>query len=77
MRQLKKAVVGYGRADKAQMQEMVKRLLQLPGLPGKDAADALGLCITHAQVARTTAAINKVSPLQARTHAAYKGGRSY
>jgi crossover junction endodeoxyribonuclease RuvC len=75
--QLKKAVVGYGRADKAQMQEMVKRLLQLPGLPGKDAADALGLCITHAQVARSTAAINKVSPLQAKTHAAYKGGRSY
>ena len=75
--QLKKAVVGYGRADKAQMQEMVKRLLQLPGLPGKDAADALGLCITHAQVARSVAATNKVSPLQARTHAAYKGGRSY
>lgn len=75
--QLKKAVVGYGRADKAQMQEMVKRLLKLPGLPGKDAADALGLCITHAQVARTVAAINSVSPLQARTHAAYKGGRSY
>ena len=75
--QLKKAVVGYGRADKAQMQEMVKRLLKLPGLPGKDAADALGLCITHAQVARSVAAINKVSALQARTHAAYKGGRSY
>jgi crossover junction endodeoxyribonuclease RuvC len=75
--QLKKAVVGHGKADKAQVQEMVKRLLRLPGLPGKDAADALGLCITHAQVSRTMAAINKVSPLQARTHAAYKAGRSY
>jgi crossover junction endodeoxyribonuclease RuvC len=75
--QLKKAVVGYGKAAKPQVQEMVKRLLKLPGLPGKDAADALGLCITHAQVARTMAAINKVSALQARTHAAYKGGRSY
>ncbi len=75
--QLKKAVVGHGKADKAQVQDMVKRLLRLPGLPGKDAADALGLCITHAQVSRTMAAINKVSPLQARTHAAYKGGRSY
>lgn len=75
--QLKKAVVGHGRADKSQMQEMVRRLLKLPGLPGKDAADALGLCITHAQVSRTVAAINKVSPLQARTHAAYKGGRNY
>ncbi len=75
--QLKKAVVGHGRADKAQVQEMVRRLLKLPGLPGKDAADALGLCITHAQVSRTVAAINKVSALQARTHAAYKGGRNY
>ena len=56
---------------------MVKRLLQLPGLPGKDAADALGLCITHAQVGRSMAAINKVTSLQARTTASYKGGRSY
>ncbi|MBW0171198.1 MAG: crossover junction endodeoxyribonuclease RuvC [Hydrogenophaga sp.] len=75
--QLKKAVAGSGRAGKPQMQEMVKRLLQLPGLPGKDAADALGLAITHAQVSRTLAAINKVSPQQARTHAAYKDGRVY
>lgn len=75
--QLKKAVVGHGKAAKSQVQEMVKRLLQLPGLPGSDAADALGLCITHAQVARTMHAINQVSPLQARTHAAYKAGRSY
>jgi crossover junction endodeoxyribonuclease RuvC len=76
--QLKKAVAGNGKAGKPQMQEMVKRLLQLPGLPGKDAADALGLAITHAQVSRTLAAINQVSPQQAaRTHAAYKGGRVY
>lgn len=75
--QLKKAVVGYGRADKQQMQDMVQRLLHLPGLPGKDAADALGLCITHAQVSRSVASINKVGALKARTHAAYKGGRSY
>ena len=75
--QLKKAVAGHGRATKEQMQEMVKRLLQLPGLPGKDAADALGLAITHAQVARTQAAIERVAPLRARTHAAYKGGRNY
>lgn len=55
--QLKKAVVGHGKAAKAQVQEMVRRLLHLPGLPGPDAADALGLCITHAQVARTQAAL--------------------
>ena len=46
--QMKQAVAGHGKAAKAQVQEMVKRLLQLPGLPGKDAADALGLAITHA-----------------------------
>ncbi len=46
--QMKQAVAGHGRADKTQIQEMVKRLLKLPGLPGKDAADALGLAITHA-----------------------------
>ncbi|MCS6810306.1 MAG: crossover junction endodeoxyribonuclease RuvC [Tepidimonas sp.] len=75
--QLKKAVVGHGKAHKSQVQEMVRRLLALPGLPGKDAADALGLCITHAQVARTTQAIARVARLRARTHAAYRAGRSY
>jgi crossover junction endodeoxyribonuclease RuvC len=75
--QLKKAIAGHGRATKAQIQEMVRRLLRLPGLPGKDAADALGLAITHAQVSRTTAAIARVTPTQARTHAAYKSGRVY
>ncbi len=75
--QLKKAVTGHGKAAKPQVQEMVRRLLDLPGLPGKDAADALGLCITHAQVARTTGAIAQVGKLQARTHAAYKDGRIY
>ena len=75
--QLKKAIVGHGHAKKHQVQEMVMRLLKLPGLPGKDAADALGLCITHAQVARSVAAIHKVTPTRARTHAAYKGGRNY
>lgn len=46
--QLKKAVAGYGRAGKAEVQLMVMRLLKLPALPGRDAADALGLAITHA-----------------------------
>ena len=50
--QMKQAVAGHGKAAKAQVQEMVKRLLRLPGLPGKDAADALGLAITHAHAAR-------------------------
>lgn len=46
--QLKQAVVGYGRANKAQVQEMVKRLLNLSALPSSDAADALGMAICHA-----------------------------
>lgn len=46
--QLKQAVVGYGKAAKSQVQEMVMRLLKLPSLPGADAADALGMAITHA-----------------------------
>ncbi len=51
--QMKKAVAGYGKAGKAEVQEMVMRLLRLPGLPGKDAADALGLAITHAHAGRS------------------------
>ena len=51
--QMKQSVVGYGKAQKAQVQEMVRRMLQLPGLPGPDAADALGLAITHAHAGRS------------------------
>lgn len=46
--QMKQAVAGWGRAAKPQIQEMVRRLLGLPAPPGPDAADALGLAITHA-----------------------------
>jgi crossover junction endodeoxyribonuclease RuvC len=46
--QVKQSVVGQGHARKEQVQEMVKRLLKLPGLPGTDAADALACAICHA-----------------------------
>ncbi len=46
--QVKQAVVGNGHARKDQVQEMVKRLLRLPGSPGVDAADALACAICHA-----------------------------
>lgn len=46
--QVKQAVVGQGHARKEQVQEMVMRLLKLPGLPGTDAADALACAICHA-----------------------------
>lgn len=46
--QVKLAIVGYGRAEKEQMREMVKRLLGLDEIPrSDDAADALGLAICH------------------------------
>lgn len=46
--QVKQAVVGNGHAKKEQVQEMVKRLLKLPGYPSPDAADALACAICHA-----------------------------
>ena len=46
--QVKQAVVGQGHARKEQVQEMVRRLLRLPGVPGQDAADALACAICHA-----------------------------
>ena len=46
--QVKQAVVGLGHARKEQVQEMVKRLLKLPGHPSADAADALACAICHA-----------------------------
>ena len=46
--QVKQAVVGNGHAKKEQVQEMVKRLLNLAGAPAADAADALACAICHA-----------------------------
>lgn len=46
--QVKQAVVGYGKADKSQVQHMVQRLLALDGDPSADAADALACAICHA-----------------------------
>ena len=46
--QVKQAVVGHGKAHKRQVQEMVRRLLQLTGNPSPDAADALACAICHA-----------------------------
>lgn len=47
--QVKQAVVGYGQAEKKQIQEMVRLLLSLQKVPKPDdVADALGVAITHA-----------------------------
>ena len=74
--QMKQAVVGYGRADKTQVQSMVQRLLTLPGLPGPDAADALGLAITHAHAGSAMARLAQASGLGGKIGGNYRSGRS-
>jgi crossover junction endodeoxyribonuclease RuvC len=44
---VKQALVGYGRAQKEQVQEMVRLLLHLESLPGPDTADALAVAVCH------------------------------
>ncbi|HBM81273.1 MAG: crossover junction endodeoxyribonuclease RuvC [Clostridiales bacterium] len=47
--QVKQSIVGYGRADKMQIQQMVKAILGLKTIPKPDdAADALAIAICHA-----------------------------
>ena len=53
--QVKQSVVGYGRAEKAQVQELVRLLLGLEAVPQPDdAADALAIAICHLHSARMT-----------------------
>ena len=47
-RVVKQAVAGSGRAAKAQVQQMVRALLTLSGVPSEDAADALAVALCHA-----------------------------
>ena len=51
--EIKKAVVGSGRADKAQVQHMVTLLLNLSELPDSDPADALAAAVAHAHHRQT------------------------
>lgn len=74
--QVKRAVAGHGRAAKPQVQEMVRRLLQLPGVPGPDAADALGIAITHAHAGASLARIGQQAELEQRTTGRYRSARS-
>jgi crossover junction endodeoxyribonuclease RuvC len=73
--QLKQAVVGYGRATKEQMQEMVTRLLTLSNRPGTDAADALGMAICHAHAGASTGALGELAPALARKGLRVRRGR--
>lgn len=51
--QIKQGITGSGRADKRQMQEMIKRLLHLDKIPTPDdAADALSIALCHIHIMR-------------------------
>jgi crossover junction endodeoxyribonuclease RuvC len=63
--EIKMTVAGNGRAEKGQIQEMVRAILSLEKLPCADAADALAAAICHAQRA----------PMAERLAAAARGGR--
>ncbi len=73
--QVKQGVVGHGKAKKEQVQEMVQRLLQLPSLPGPDAADALGVAICHAHSVDSLSALSKLAPGLAKRGMRVKAGR--
>jgi crossover junction endodeoxyribonuclease RuvC len=58
--QVKQSVVGYGRAEKKQIQELVKLLLGLETVPQPDdAADALAIAICHIHSARLASLMSK------------------
>lgn len=52
-RLVKQAIVGYGAAEKEQVQQMVKTLLSLPQVPQADAADALAIALCHFNMRQT------------------------
>ena len=56
---IKQGVVGYGQADKKQVQHMVRVLLNLGGRPSVDAADALAAALFHANRAVFPAEIRR------------------
>ena len=64
---IKRAVVGYGRADKPQVQHMIKLLLGLAEVPSPhDAADALAVAICHVHTQPPSRAIGAIQPARSR-----------
>jgi crossover junction endodeoxyribonuclease RuvC len=65
--EIKRAVVGYGRAEKAQVQQMVKLILGLATAPTPhDAADALAVAICHAHARPMSALVAALPPAKSR-----------
>jgi crossover junction endodeoxyribonuclease RuvC len=60
--EVKKAVTGRGRAEKAQVQEMIRVLLGLPEVPQEDASDALAVALAGAGRTRFAAALSAAAP---------------
>lgn len=68
--QIKQAVVGYGQAEKTQVQFMVKTLLKLSGTPQADAADALACAICHGYTNKVARVMNSSMKVSSATNAA-------
>ncbi len=65
--EIKRAVVGYGRADKPQVQHMIKLLLGLAEAPSPhDAADALAVAICHVHAQPPSRAVGAVQPARSK-----------
>jgi crossover junction endodeoxyribonuclease RuvC len=73
--QVKQAVVGQGKAQKQQVQDMVQRLLHLSGMPSTDAADALGVAICHAHNSEVLAILGGLAPALAKKGMRVRRGR--
>lgn len=72
--QVKQAITGYGRAQKQQMQQMIKLLLNLKEIPKPDdAADALAVAVCHAQSHTLN---SKLASQQKKVTARYGDGSS-
>jgi crossover junction endodeoxyribonuclease RuvC len=65
--EIKRAVVGYGRADKAQVQQMIKLLLGLAAVPSPhDAADALAVAICHVHTQPPSRSVGAIQPARSK-----------
>lgn len=73
--QIKQSVVGYGRATKEQIQQMMIRLLKLPGAPSRDAADALACAVCHAHGLQLIEAVGDAGTALTRRGLRLKRGR--
>lgn len=69
-KQVKRAVVGYGGADKPQIQHMIRALLKLTQTPPPDAADALAIAICHCHSQSLT---RKIVDQIGVSHSIFKG----